>query len=95
MVSITEEFFLFSAGDLLEALDGEVDLVSNRIVGFYTETSVGAPLGFAGEGVYFRGVDTQTGDLVEAYYAGGTFGASASTPVTCLTSAPMGQFRVI
>ncbi|WP_232716648.1 hypothetical protein, partial [Epibacterium ulvae] len=38
-------------------------------------------IGVGGEGVYFRGVDTQTGQLVEAHYAGATLGAGA-TPAT-------------
>ncbi|SEL55376.1 intein N-terminal splicing region [Roseovarius azorensis] len=76
MVSVPEEFEEFSANDLLEALDGKIDLVSNRIVGFYVEVGGSQPLGFGVEGVYFRGVDTQNGDLVEAYYIGGTVGAS-------------------
>ncbi|SCZ74353.1 hypothetical protein SAMN04488118_1301, partial [Epibacterium ulvae] len=76
-----DEFYLFSADELLSSLDGQVDLNTNRVVGFYGEYGAGMNIGVGGEGVYFRGVDTQTGQLVEAHYAGATLGAGA-TPAT-------------
>jgi hypothetical protein len=81
MGTSADEFYLFSANDLLSALDGSVDLDSNRIVGFYGEVGAGMQLGLGGSGIYFRGVDTQTGELIEAYYVGATLGAGA-TPGT-------------
>ena len=76
------EFITFSADELLSAIGDQVNLGTNRIVGFYGEVNAGMQLGLNGEGIYFRGVDTQTGELVEALYVGATLGANIATPVT-------------
>jgi hypothetical protein len=48
-----------------------------RVVGYYGQVGVDFPIGGGAEGVYFRGVDRQTGQLVQAFYAGATLGVSA------------------
>jgi hypothetical protein len=50
---------------------------SERVVGYYAQGSYDFPVGAGVEGVYFRGVDRQTGELVQAFYAGATVGISA------------------
>jgi hypothetical protein len=74
----SSEFETFDAAQILEAVGGHVDLTTNRVVGIYGEVSGGPQIGFGGEGIYFRGVDTQTGQIVQAYYLGATIGVDAS-----------------
>ncbi len=59
------------------------DLPNYRIRGFYTEAelSFGQLVSGGGEGVAFFGVDTHTGERVEAYYAGMTVSLGVSTPL--------------
>lgn len=51
-----------------------------RIKGVYAEIGVSSPYFLGVEGVYYRGVDTYTGSIVEALYSGLTLGVS-SIPV--------------
>jgi hypothetical protein len=67
----------FSNQQILDFVAPRIDMTTNRIVGIYGEVSAGMIFGSAVEGVYFRGVDTLTGDTVEAFYAGATLGVTA------------------
>ena len=66
MTSNANAFENFDAAQILDAVRDHVDLNINRVVGIYGEFGGGAPIGLGGEGVYFRGVDTHTGQIVQA-----------------------------
>ncbi|WP_310620052.1 Hint domain-containing protein [Flexibacterium corallicola] len=80
-------FWELEPDEIIEGLDGKIDLTKNRIVGYYGELSAGvdfipnANVGPGVEGVYFRGVDTKTNEIVTAFYVGATIGAGVSPGV--------------